>query len=263
LVVYLDLLGLKEKMEGLQGDQTKFIALLNSYKTALDSAITELRPHNAFPDLWRVKIFTDNIVLAIPMSTGHGEHEFGIASVNVASFQLALATEGWFVRGGMAIGPLYIDDNIVFGPALVDAYTLESKYARDPRVVLSTEVTRMCKSHLRFYAEPFKSPQNGYVLIDTDGHSYINYLYDPIGMEAPIDVILDAVRIHKRKIEEKLRETNSRPDIWAKFRWAANYHDFFCRKWLPNHKRISISKTALRNEPSLLVPKRTQPIDFD
>lgn len=50
---------------------------------------------------------------------------------------------GFLVRGGITIGPLYHDSNIVFGPALVRAATIEKDLARFPRVVLDSECAEL------------------------------------------------------------------------------------------------------------------------
>ena len=37
---------------------------------------------------------------------------------NVSEYQFNLALEGLFVRGGVSVGEFYINEDIVFGPAL-------------------------------------------------------------------------------------------------------------------------------------------------
>ena len=47
---------------------------------------------------------------------------------------------GYFLRGGVVRGPIYHSESGVYGPALLDAYHLESKIAKNPRIVLSEEL---------------------------------------------------------------------------------------------------------------------------
>jgi hypothetical protein len=50
----------------------------------------------------------------------------------------------------MAVGELYMDDEIVFGDGLLKAYNVESSLARDPRIALSESLNPYLKSHLGF-----------------------------------------------------------------------------------------------------------------
>jgi hypothetical protein len=44
--------------------------------------------------------------------------------------------EDFFVRGGLTVDLFHIREGLIFGPALVEAYELESRHAVHPRVVL-------------------------------------------------------------------------------------------------------------------------------
>ena len=44
---------------------------------------------------------------------------------------------GFLTRGAIVVGDLYHRDNIIFGPALVEAHTIESREAFYPRVIVS------------------------------------------------------------------------------------------------------------------------------
>ena len=47
---------------------------------------------------------------------------------------------GFLCRGGIASGFLFHEENVVFGPAMIEAYQLESSEAICPRIILSKEV---------------------------------------------------------------------------------------------------------------------------
>jgi hypothetical protein len=53
---------------------------------------------------------------------------------------------GFLCRGGISKGLLYHEKNNAFGPAMVEAYHLESKKAQYPRIILSREVERFIDS---------------------------------------------------------------------------------------------------------------------
>ena len=48
-----------------------------------------------------------------------------------------MMSKGILLRGGITVGQLCHKDNIVYGPAMVEAYELESKSAIYPRVIVS------------------------------------------------------------------------------------------------------------------------------
>lgn len=251
LVAYLDLLGLRSQMVAARSDRNASECLLRKYRRSLNKAlrVLELRDKDC---PWSYRIFTDSIVLATPCETFDAEAEVGMATIHISEFQLILALNGWLVRGGVSLGLLYIDDSVVFGPALVEAYDLESQQARDPRVILSPVVVDLVRRHLAYYANPYKSPQNGYIVTDTDGIAFINYLYAPLGLDDR-QGSRKATETHKKQIVVGLRKTRNDPRIWAKYWWVASYHNFFCRKWFPAQPRIRVAKKILGSEPSLLV----------
>ena len=59
--------------------------------------------------------------------------------------------EDIFIRGAIAQSELYMDENTVIGPALVEAYNLESEFAVYPRIILSKDVTDIVREHISYY----------------------------------------------------------------------------------------------------------------
>jgi hypothetical protein len=76
-----------------------------------------------------------------------------------------MTIDGFFIRGGVAVADVYFDEEIVFGPGLLEAYATESQRARDPRIVLAD-------SCLQYIAES----SSGSLLKDADGQLFVNYL---------------------------------------------------------------------------------------
>jgi hypothetical protein len=81
----------------------------------------------------RVSSFSDNIVMSQaiddPMKMMFFIQQLG-------PFVAATVMGGFLLRGGITIGDIYHDDEVVFGPALNRAYYLESKVADYPRIIL-------------------------------------------------------------------------------------------------------------------------------
>lgn len=53
-------------------------------------------------------------------------------------YQNLLMSHGFFTRGAVTIGSHYSDDNLIFSGGLVEAYNLETKVSKYPRIIAST-----------------------------------------------------------------------------------------------------------------------------
>ena len=223
VVAFIDLLGYRAEVlrAHREGRQQEYLLKL---RKALDRSLSGLRDFaqgHAAP--WRVKAFTDNIVLGFPVFIEDEPGTLNIVIERLGRFQLFMTIDGFFIRGGVAMGEVYFDKDIVFGPALLDAYEIESQQARDPRIVLGDS----CIDHLAI--------SSGWLLKDADGQFFINYLdrigwydvYDEQRGRAPIGT--DLLTQHKRLVEGKLREYARKPVVWSKYHWIARYHNAFCK----------------------------------
>jgi hypothetical protein len=231
--VYMDVLGFNQKINDSYSDGTK-ISLFNKFSNLMTQEIERLKDTHD-PDnekFWEVKVFTDNIVLGFPVGefneVNDGEGDFGIVVGQVARYQLFMALEGFFVRGAMTLNELFMDENIVYGTGLLEAYKLESEIALDPRIVLSKPVLDLVKKHMGYYAKKSGSPQYSDVLMDSDGVAFINYL-DKTKVDSE-RLYWNMVEEHKMQIELNLQHYESQPKIWSKYFWLANYHNYFCEQ---------------------------------
>lgn len=90
---------------------------------------------------------------------------------------MRLLSRGILCRGGVSLGKFIHSDNYLFGPALVEAHTLESKAAMYPRVILDTNVIDAGTENRTL--EHTSSDEMGYVYSllerDSDGMYYIDY----------------------------------------------------------------------------------------
>jgi hypothetical protein len=79
----------------------------------------------------KVSTFSDNVVISQIQGTNTPQ-----LLMQLATWQLGAAINGFLLRGGVTVGDLLHEDEAVFGPGLNRAYYLESKIATYPRVVL-------------------------------------------------------------------------------------------------------------------------------
>ena len=82
-----------------------------------------------------VSTFSDNVVLSSPVGPHISEFLRLVAAMN-----LLTSSMHFLLRGGIAVGDIYHDDEVVFGPALNRAYELENKVAIYPRIVVDEPV---------------------------------------------------------------------------------------------------------------------------
>lgn len=105
-------------------------------------------------------------------------------------YQLELALSGELVRGGLCVGNVFADEYFVDGPALIEAYELESEVAVVPRVVLSPIAAGVAledRSTMTWWADGWQD----FVLFDSDGRLFVNYLV--LGNEETLAVHRDSV----------------------------------------------------------------------
>ena len=200
----------------------------------------------------KIKIFTDNMVVAYPIDND-GETELNEILSNVAEYQFNLALEGLFVRGGISIGDFYINEDIVFGPALLDAHYQESQIACYPRIVLDDKTVEQLQLYMQNYN---KTPEDFIILIDTDGKWFIGYLntifkyFKECSNESEFEIVkIKLLEKHKEKLEEMLSKHKENIFVWDKYVWTANYHNFFCDLYFPHEKDLKIAKHLLLSWP--------------
>jgi hypothetical protein len=156
------------------------------------------------------------------------ESEFAFILWSIREYQFAMASQGFFIRGGLSVGSLFVDDNSVYGEALIDAYELESKIAINPIVVLCENTMKLVDLHIGYYNSE-SAPQVRDVLVNSDGRYFINYLSECIlETDEGAEVDHDPLKNHKNQIEHALANYVEQQEVFAKLSWLAAYHNYFC-----------------------------------
>jgi hypothetical protein len=260
-VVYLDILGFVASIRRA-AESRKQEEHLKQLRSALTEAREDLREgienpswsrDRSLPAPYAIKVFTDNIVLGFPIHSD-GESEFGSMIARVGQYQYTLLKHGFFVRGGVAYGDLYMDDDVVYGKGLLDAYDAESTLARDPRIVLGPSAMAQVHTHLAWYDEVATAPHNEHLLVDSDSQMFVNYLAIPIDGLEPSDPLPseyhDDLAKHRDLIVSRLQEFTKAPPLWSKYSWVGAYHNLFCTEFISGARHLiapeMLSHPALR-----------------
>jgi hypothetical protein len=159
-------------------------------------------------------------------------------------FQLTMIEAGFFLRGGVAVGDLYVDRDIVFGAGLLEAVQAEKSQARDPRIVLAPSAVEAVDLHLGAYENPDSAPHNRELVRDADGQVFVNYLDAVLIAEQEHGPFFDSLLAHKREVERGLETHRANPRIWSKYQWCATYHNYFCSlraQYFDDEHRIDLS----------------------
>jgi hypothetical protein len=223
---FLDILGFTARMEESY-EAGKADELLEEFYEIFSNQI-EIMKKDVNETLLYFKSFSDNILLAYPQFSNDMESEFSFILWSIQDYQLAMAIKGFFIRGGLSVGKLFIDENNVYGEALIEAYGLENKVAINPMVVLGQNVKELVDHHIAYYANE-SAPQLQDVLVNNDGQYFINYLSKCIieGFEERI-LNINFLTMHRDHINEALIKNADNPQVFSKFVWLASYHNYFC-----------------------------------
>jgi hypothetical protein len=149
LVAFVDLLGFREALRDSNREDAILSLLRRLAAFQGDFFAESHKVENGHQSRLRpaVSTFSDNIVLSYPLE-GLAQHALSIDIV-ILFLQNLVAYIAWnafqsrlLIRGGIAIGNLYHEGGVVFGPALVEAYEIERSVAIYPRVALGPSVTQ-------------------------------------------------------------------------------------------------------------------------
>lgn len=174
IVAFLDILGFKNMINKKAFDEIRdiFLSIIpeNQLMMALGRAAEDtdesLLRYNAVLSETKVRIMSDSIVIAAPW--GAPEALAVVIDIcGVIQEQLYNLDTPVFLRGGIAEGEFYLDENLIFGKGLVDAYIAQENYAVYPRIIISDDL--IVGKFISVDGQE-SLPKDG------DGYSYINTL---------------------------------------------------------------------------------------
>jgi hypothetical protein len=157
------------------------------------------------------------VVSAAPTAQGL-LHLFGVTEL----LGVTLLETGHLIRGGIAKGLLYHDEQFAFGDALVEAYRLESECAEFPRVLISSSVEQ---DFVGFFGrDPSDLSARNHLVTDEDGLVFLHLLRDPQSIAYTM-MQTDRSYYSKtlRRVQMRYHESLRNPKHRKKWTWFANY----------------------------------------
>lgn len=157
-VAFLDVLGFSEMVaeDVRSNDQRNLAKLFKCHQAAANIFSDD-------PDC-AVTQFSDSIVVSKPYDAG----AFNWFVTRVARYQRLLLDEELLCRGGISVNKHFSNGSFTFSAGLIDAYKVESRLARYPRVVVSKEVMDL------IFPDSTKIPKN--LAREDDGLLFVDYI---------------------------------------------------------------------------------------
>jgi len=228
IVGFLDLLGFSQRVmtASLSGDSQQLLDLIagaiRDSRSFVRQVMAEGSPEN--PSGWSVKFFSDNLVLGYAYEEPDEAAAAWFVIRCAQQYQLRMALNGMFLRGGLTCGPVCMTDEIIFGSSLIECYELESKASIVPRVLLSESLARVIQESYQQPGIQAAFDASDSVARDVDGWWFINYLHAAVHNHAVDWAVIER---HKQSVMESLAST-TRHDVLPKFGWPCRYHNMFC-----------------------------------
>jgi len=176
IFAFIDILGFADLVEASERDPSQIIGIYKLLERA--KSMAQLPVGHKFNYLqvdlskFRSHTFSDTITMSCPYESFD---YFNAIIAWVMRYQYFMwAEEGAFLRGAIVYGKIFDeeDSSMVFGPAMVAAYRLETKTAKWPRILVDSSIVKKLPDDKRLRA------LQEYLRKDNAGNYYLDYLRD-------------------------------------------------------------------------------------
>ncbi len=232
IIVFIDILGFKNLLDDTynykdNSDKSDGIEkLLSVYPTIREVWDLDTKKDNKLTKKIEKKskvvtTFSDSIVISFLVKE---RSEIFYTLLEIKWLIIRLIYKGVLVRGAVSFGKLIHNEKVLFEPALVEAYILESKAANYPRIILDRDIIELAGKFPSFIHSPKDEIEYVESLLekDSDGMYYIDYFskaqeelddpdYDfPIYIQTLGNIIRKGMNTYKHP---------SKADIRVKYIW--------------------------------------------
>jgi hypothetical protein len=227
---FVDILGFRQLIDQLDTSETSFEAL-RALLTRIHGAHS-----GAALDVNGTDFRAQSISDAVAISTNVSANGLGEIFKSLIALTLDLLVEGYFVRGAIVKAPLYHDEKMVVGQALVQAFHYESEVAKYPRIVVTRNVRTDIIAIGTTLEETELYPRIANLRQSVDGPMYLDILQPILNLLKKNDhpykgkdlTTAEAAEIRRLpkirdKIQERYEEAMDTPRHFEKVRWFAQY----------------------------------------
>lgn len=243
VIAFIDILGFKEIIKESEQDTSKIelvysiLEYLKALKTSDKWTLQLLeieedaqkRGVGNFDVRNRINTtaFSDSIVISVKIDENVNEMVSTLI-VNLAYVGAMLLEKGILIRGGITIGNIIHKENgIVFGQGLIDAYILESKNAKYPRLIVSNKLIKRLEYPIKTKKDRY--PYHQYIERFEDGcvgfHQIIYYQVLQSWTEMTRERLIDSLDKVRKVIIRGLDSSFEHPDVFEKFNWLKEQYN--------------------------------------
>jgi hypothetical protein len=239
-VAFVDILGFRDIVARMETEPGLFSTVRDALKT-IDKQAREFRDYRAArkqsheallasgkvpltsPPHLHMTAFSDCYVISETFPAWH-------VLAGVQALGATLLTHGILCRGAVVRGPAYHRDRVLFGPAVIEAYELESQVAKYPRILVTEEVRNAAWGY-------HEGRWKGRLFVqDTDGCWFINVLTpsmsDWIALStANADLTSrEFLQTVRKWLNRRLQEPQSDLGKMSKLHWLVNHFNKLARE---------------------------------
>ncbi|MEK5197261.1 hypothetical protein MHI49_27985 [Bacillus sp. FSL M7-0884] len=209
ILVFFDVLGFKEMvLKKYKNNPEKIEEILSTM---------HLLAHSSYPS--ELIVFSDSVINILgvkPHLEKYGQTFSDYINVifgEIAAIQMKMISlYGILIRGSIVLGDIRYKSsrNLLFGPALIHAYELESKHSIYPRFILDTEIINLIQEDINWMD----------ISRDVDGHYYVDSFKWLVKLEAEKRSLAPI----KQKIETEIKNLGENPNLGvvSKYQWFLN-----------------------------------------
>lgn len=214
IVAFIDVLGSSDEI-GKDVD-----ASLNYVHEAYDSAIETCKVvFKTKIESLKIKIFSDNIVISIQCNSENICDNFYSVVVLCGLIQERFLQYKLLSRGGIAYGKYFVDDTMIWGTALVDAYKLEASVAIYPRIIVHPSLIAQVKHITGSPKSTFQKNFSSWLYQDRDGLFYVDYFNNFKYMKNPLYLLTTFLDDNEDRLAENLENVK----VAQKILWHNDY----------------------------------------
>lgn len=178
LVAFVDVLGFKNEIEkksinpstGIENEDSTnniydFITLLHN-----DFVERNASSHSSY----RVTQFSDSLVISYKLTE---QASVFWTLMSLLYLHIDAINHGLLIRGAITYGKLVHDDTHLFGPAMDEAYKIESEVANYPRIIVNKELIEIARNNPNSSNTPEQEELyiKKLLKLDSDGFYYVDY----------------------------------------------------------------------------------------
>lgn len=230
IICFIDILGFSKHIENtLAKDNSDNEDEIDSIANALKSMkCYGAQSQWSFQKSRQITQFSDSIIISFDYKE---PNSIIFTLSDIQRLLVDLVYRGFLCRGGIVVGKIVHKKGLVFGPGMIDAYTLESRAANYPRIIVDQTiiVREIFTSDDPLFDIERQNP-TGLVGQDSDGMYYINYFSpDLIDLNEFEYSFYDYMSKLKEIIETGIG--SKKQDIFVKYSWLKQKYNKFLKTY--------------------------------